>query len=151
MSPIGKNSCSTLGFKKLLISTDGSKSAIEAVNEALSLAKTCSSKLYVLSVIEVNPEYAALASTLVEKAGIKTRKHLETIKKQALKSGIDCETIVHQGEEPYKFIVDEARKKKVDMIIIGSHGRTGIKRLMLGSVASRVIGHAPCKVLVVPV
>lgn len=150
MAPIENNSCSILGFKKLLVATDGSKSALEAINEALSLATICSSKLYVLSVIEVNQEYAALAPALVEKAENKTRKHLEAIKKQSLKSGIQCETIVHEGEEPYKFIVDEARKKKVDMIIIGSHGRTGLKRLMMGSVTSRVIGHAPCKVLVVP-
>lgn len=145
----GKSS-STLGFKKLLIATDGSKSAMSAIQEAIRLAKTYSSKLYVLSVIEVNPEYAAIASTLVEKSGVKTRKHLEAIKKQALKSGVDCKTIVHQGEEPYRFIVDEARKNKVDMIIIGSHGRSGIKRLMMGSVTSRVIGHTKCKVLVVP-
>lgn len=61
-----------------------------------------------------------------------------------------CETIVHQGDRPYKFIVAEAARTKADMIILGTHGRTGLKRLMMGSVTARVIGHAPCKVMVIP-
>jgi nucleotide-binding universal stress UspA family protein len=101
-------------------------------------------------VVEVNPEYEALAPQIVEKAETETKEHLDSVKKRAEKEAISCETIVHQGEEPYRFIVDEAKKIKADMIVMGSHGRTGIKRLMMGSVTARVIGHAPCKVLVVP-
>lgn len=60
---------------------------------------------------------------------------------------------MHKGEEPYKFIdkfiVEDAEKKAVNIIVMGSHGRTGLKRLLMGSVTSRVIGHAPCSVLVV--
>ena len=57
---------------------------------------------------------------------------------------------MHLGDEPYKDIVAEAKKRKINTIIMGSHGRTGLARLMMGSVVTRVIGHAPCKVLVVP-
>ncbi len=145
-----KNSCSIMGFKKILLATDGSDSVKVAIKEAINISKICSSKLYILSVVEVNPEYEALAPGVVEKAEAETRGHLEAVRKKAEKEGISCEIIAHQGEEPYRFIVDEAKKKKAEMIVMGSHGRTGIKRLMMGSVTSRVIGHAPCKVLVVP-
>ena len=145
-----KESCSIIGFEKLLLATDGSESAEAAIQEAINIAKVCSSRLYVLSVVEVNPEYEALAPNIVEKAETETKDHLDSVRKRAEKEGISCEIISHQGEEPYRFIVDEATKIKADMIVMGSHGRTGIKRLMMGSVTSRVIGHAPCKVLVVP-
>ncbi len=145
-----KESCSIIGFEKLLLATDGSESAEAAIQEAINIAKVCSSGLYVISVVEVNPEYEALAPQIVEKAETETKEHLASVKKRAKKEGISCEVIAHQGEEPYRFIVAEAVRKKVDMIVMGSHGRTGIKRLMMGSVTSRVIGHAPCKVLVVP-
>ena len=145
-----KESCSMMGFEKLLLATDGSESAQAAIQEAINIAKVCSNKLFVISVVEVNPEYEALAPQVVEKAENEAREHLDSVKVRAEKEGITCETIAHQGEEPFNFIVDEAKIKKADMIIMGSHGRTGLKRLMMGSVTARVIGHAPCKVLVVP-
>ena len=58
--------------------------------------------------------------------------------------------IIYQGEEPYKYIVDEAVKKNVEMIIMGRRGEKGLERLMMGSVTAKVIGHTPCKVMVVP-
>lgn len=144
------DACTRLGFERLLLATDGSASVQAAIQEAIAIAKTCSSRLYVISVVEVNPEYEALAPQIVEKAEVETREHLESIRAAASKEGISCEVVAHQGEEPYRFIVDEAAKRKADMIIMGSHGRTGLKRLMMGSVTARVIGHAPCKILVVP-
>ncbi len=144
------NVCARLGFERLLLATDGSESAQAAVQEAIAIAKTCSSLLFVVSVVEVNPEYEALAPQIVERAEIETKKDLDSIKAAASKEGITCEVLAHQGEEPFRFIIEEANKLKADMIIMGSHGRTGLKRLMMGSVTARVIGHAPCKVLVVP-
>ena len=135
--------------KLLLLSADGSKFSEAAVREAIGLAKTCGSKLYVISVVEVNPEFEATAPALVEKMEKETRQYLDTVKKNAFSEGIDCEIIVHEGEEPYQYIVDEAAKKRVEIIIMGRRGRTGLKSLMMGSVTERVIGHAGCAVLVV--
>ena len=146
-----KHVCPTPGFEKLLVATDGSEFSKAAVNEAINIAKVCSSRLFVVSVVEMNPEYEALAPKAVEKAEMEMRKHLKAVKAKALKVGIKCEAIMHQGEDPYQYIISEAVKKKVNVIIMGSHGRTGLKRLMMGSTASRVIGHAPCQVLVVPI
>lgn len=134
---------------KILVATDGSEFNEDAVREAISLAKTCSSKLFVVSVIETNPEYETIAPQLVEKAEKETRKHLELVKEIASKKNVDCEIIAYQGEEPYQYIVEEAGKNNVSMIIMGRRGRTGLKRLMMGSVTERVIGHAECAVFVV--
>ncbi len=150
MTETGRTSCPLLGFGKILLASDGSEYAQAAIREAINIAKTCGSKLLAISVVEVNAEYEALAPKLVEKAEDETHDHLASIKDMAAKEGLTCETIAHQGEEPYRFIVDEATRNKVDMIVMGSHGRTGLKRLLMGSVTARVIGHAPCKVLVVP-
>jgi len=142
--------CPTSRPEKLLLPTDGSEFSEGAIREAISLAKSCSSKLIAVSVIETNPEYETLAPQLVEKAEKEARQHLESVKAQAEKEGVHCEIIARQGDEPYKYIVEEAEKNNVSMIIMGRRGRTGLKRLMMGSETARVIGHAPCNVVVVP-
>jgi len=54
------------------------------------------------------------------------------------------------GQDPYRLIVKEAAEKKVDMIIVGRRGRSGVMKMLMGSVTAKIIGHAPCKVLIVP-
>lgn len=134
---------------KILVATDGSEFSKAAVRQAINLAKICSCKIYVISIVEINPEFESLAPDLVEKMEKATKEHLDGIKAQIIKEGLECETIVHKGEEPYEFIVSEAEKLKVDVIVMGSHGRTGLKRLLMGSVTEKVIGHTSCPVLVV--
>jgi len=63
-------------------------------------------------------------------------------------SGLATETVVHDGD-PRSVIVDEAENWKADLIVVGSHGYTGIKKWLLGSVAQSVVSHAPCSVEVV--
>ena len=142
--------CPIAKLDSLLLSTDGSEFSEGAVREAVSLAKTCSSRLFAVFVVETNPEYETMAPQLVEKEIEKARQHLEEVKGRAAGDGIACETIVHQGEDSYRYVVDEAARRDADMIIMGRRGRTGLKRLMMGSVTAKVIGHAPCSVLVVP-
>jgi len=145
-----KQACPTLGFEKLLVATDGSEFSKAAVQEAINIASTCSSTLYVLLVIEVNAEVDLWDARSADKLEHEMRIYLEGIQARAAKSGVKCEILLHLGDEPYRDIVSEAKKRKVSTIVMGSHGRTGMLRLMMGSVVSRVIGHAPCKVLVVP-
>jgi nucleotide-binding universal stress UspA family protein len=137
-------------IERLLLSTDGSKYSEDAEREAVNLANACGSKLYALSVIETNPELQALAPGIVEKMEKERRKHLEGIKSKASSMGVDCEIIVHEGEEPYQYIVDEAAKNKVGMIIMSRYGRTGLGRAMMGSVTARVIGHTLCRIMIIP-
>ena len=142
--------CPTTRIQKLLLSTDGSEHSEGAIREALRLAKSCSTSLAVMTVVETNPEFGALAPQLVEKSEKAARQHLDSVKERARKESVDVETIVHEGEDSYREIVDEAARRKTTTIVMGRRGRTGIKRLMMGSTTARVIGHAPCNVLVVP-
>ena len=139
--------CPLTNMETLLVATDGSEFSENAIREAMKLAKACSSKLIAVSVVQTNIEFEAGAPQVIEKAEKEAVEHLESIKNMASKEGVACETIVHLSEEPYQDIVYEAEKNRVNLIIIGTHGRTGIKRLIMGSVTAKVIGHAPCNIL----
>jgi nucleotide-binding universal stress UspA family protein len=142
--------CPVVNTEKLLLATDGSQFSEGAIREAIRLAKRCSSTLSVLSVIESNPEYETIAPQLLEKAEKSAQEHLGSVKEQAKKEGVDCTTSILEGEDSYNYIADEAAKNKISMIIMGRRGKTGLRRLVMGSTTARVIGHAPCNVLVVP-
>jgi nucleotide-binding universal stress UspA family protein len=73
---------------------------------------------------------------------------VQTLELAAEKQGVTLETMILSGR-PDEGIVKAAEFKGASLIIVGSHGRTGLKRLLMGSVAERVIGHAKCPVLVV--
>lgn len=142
--PVGK-------AEKLLLATDSSIYSEGAVREAISFAKKCSSKLYVMSVVEVITDYETFSPQKIEdamEAGV--RNHLESVRSRAKNEGVECETIMAHGGEPHEVIIDEAEEKNVDMIIVGRRGTKGLKKLLIGEVAARVVGNAPCKVLVVP-
>ena len=142
--------CPVVNTEKLLLATDGSQFGEGAIREAIRLAKKCSSKLTAISVIETNPEYETIAPQLLEKSEKAAREHLESVKTQAKKEGVDITTTILEGEDSYNYISEEAAKNKISMIIMGRRGKTGLKRLVMGSTTARVIGHAPCNVLVVP-
>jgi len=143
--------CPLVKHEKILVAVDGSKYSEMAFTQAINIAKACRSSLFVISVIPLYPGSLALgAPTVVEKMEKETREILERAKDQATKENVPCETIVHEGGQPHEFIVEEAKKKKIDVIVMGTHGRTGLKKLLMGSVTERVIGYAPCTVLVVP-
>jgi len=141
--PVGK-------LEKLLVSTDGSVHSEGAIREAISFASKCSSKIYACMVLETNPEYETIGSDVFEKEEKEATAHLESIKARAEKEGVRCETIFHESIEASQAIVNEATEKKVDMIVIGRHGRKGLLKALMGEVAAKVIAQAPCKVLVVP-
>jgi len=145
------DTCPIAALRTILVATDGSEHSEKALHEAINLAKSCGTKLYVMSVVEVNPEYEALAPKVVEKADEDAKTFLDAAQKCAEREGITCNTIVHRGENPAHFIVEEADRLKVDMIVMGKHGRSKmLRKLFMGSVTAKVISHAGCKVLVVP-
>jgi nucleotide-binding universal stress UspA family protein len=142
--------CPIVNTERLLLSTDGSEFSEGAVREAIRLAKRCSSKLMAISVIETNPEFEATAPAMLEKREKEVRSHLESVVDRARKEGVACGISVYEGEDSYRFIVDEAVKQQSTMIVMGRRGRKGFKRLVMGSTTSWTIGHAPCSILVVP-
>lgn len=137
-------------IERIILSTDCSEFSSGAEREAVNIAKRFNAELFILSVIETNPEFTALAPGILEKAEEKTRKYLEELRKRAEKEGIRSEIVIHEGDEPHRFIIDEASKRRANLIAMGRRGRKGLMRLMMGSQTARTIGHSPVSVLVVP-
>ena len=147
---MGRKTCSKAGFERLLVATDGSAYSADAVREAIAIAGACGGVLSAVHVFEVTSEMEFWDARSAEMLEDGMRKYLQGIIDRAKKQGVRCEAVMHWGESPWRSIVEEAVRRKASTIIMGSHGRTGLTRLMMGSTVSRVIGHAPCKVLVVP-
>ena len=137
-------------LKHILLATDGSESCEGAVKEAIYLAKSCVAKLSVIYVLETNPEFETEGLKFVEKMELAAREHIEMIRKEAAARNVEIEAIVRRTDQPYKAITEEAAKMKTDVIVMGRRGRTGLAKMLMGSVTAKVIGYAPCKVLVVP-
>jgi nucleotide-binding universal stress UspA family protein len=142
--------CPIVNTERLLLATDSSEFSEGAIREAIRMAKRCGSKLTAISVIETNPEFESTAPQVLEKMEKEVRGHLNSVQSRAKQEGVACEIAVHEGEDSYKYIVDEAVAQKSTMIIMGRRGKKGFRRLVMGSTTSWTIGHSPCSVLVVP-
>lgn len=138
------------GLKNILLAIDGSEYCNGAVKEAIFMAKSCGSRLSVIYVLDINPELETEGLQIVEKMELSAKGHLDAVKKMAAEENIECESIVRRHDEPYKAIIEEAKKRKIDVIIMGRRGRSGLRKVLMGSVTAKVIGYAPCKVLIVP-
>ncbi len=142
--------CPLTRGERILVAVDGSAFSDAAVDQAISLGGICNSEIFVISVVDLYPEQMEVAPNLVEKMSEDVRQHLDKAKQKVDQVGIPCETIVRMGGKPHEFIVQEAKDKEIDLICMGTRGRSGIERILIGSVAQNVLAHAPCPVLVVP-
>ena len=136
--------------ERILVAVDGSSNSDFAVDQALSMAATCNSQFFAISVADVYPVYMEGAPDVKNKVTEETRKILGKVEEKAKKANIPCETILHFGRQPHEFIVKEAKERDVDLIVMGTHGRTGLKKFVMGSVTQKVIGYTPCPVMIVP-
>ncbi len=125
-----------LEFKRVLMASDDSPFSAAAWKEALSITQRMGSHLIGLAVAATDGE--------VETA----RAVVRQMEAEAKMRGVALETAVPQGQ-PDQAIIMYAQAKKVNLIVLGSHGRSGLRKLLMGSTAERVIGQAPCPVLVV--
>lgn len=146
----GAMCCPIGGLEKILLATDRSEYSEGAIREAIKFASKCSSRIYASMTLETNPEYETIGSNVFEKEEKEATAYLDSIKARAAKNGVACETALHESMDAAQTIVDEAVEKKIDMIIIGRHGRKGVAKALMGETAAKVITHSPCKVLVVP-
>jgi nucleotide-binding universal stress UspA family protein len=137
-------------LKNILLATDGSEYSEGAIKKAIYMGKSCIEKLSIIYALEVNPELETEGLKLVEKVEIAAREHLDRIRKMAAQDNVECKVIVRRTDQPYKAIVEEAEKIKSDVIVMGRRGRTGLKKVLMGSVTAKVIGYSPCNVFVVP-
>lgn len=140
---------STLHLDKVLLCTGGSEYGRRAAVRALDFAEAYGSELQVISIVEISPEIYSIAPQVVEDKIAKLEAYVAGIKKQAEGRGIPFQGFVRDSSEPYNVITEIADKEQVGLIIMGSHGLTGLKRLLMGSTTERVIAQAACPVLVV--
>ncbi len=139
----------TLGFGKILVASDGSEYSRRAMSRAMDFAESYGTELDVVSIVEILPEIYSIAPQVVEERVEKTEEYIAGLKKQADSRGIKSRGFVRDSAEPYNVITEIAQKEQIGLILLGSHGRTGLSRILMGSTAERVIAQAPCPVLVV--
>lgn len=137
-----------LSWKRTLVATDGSASSAAAAEHAVNVAASYGGELIALSVVDLPDEALADAPDLPDQLLGKARGYVEAVRAKAAAAGVPCETATLEGPA-HEVVTRLARERGAGLIVTGSHGRTGLRRLLMGSVAEKVIGHAPCPVLVV--
>ena len=143
---------------RILVPMDGSESAFRAASFAADMARRYGSELVLAYAMEVDPTLAAIGMPSVSAQDIKrlkeaARKEMDPWFARAKEAGgADLVVKTEVVESPMSVvgtIIDYAEKNAVDLIVMGSRGRMGFKRLLLGSVASGVVTYAPCPVMVI--
>ena len=145
-------------YRHILIPTDGSELAEHAVTNGLSLAKSVGAKVSVI-VVEAPFNVFGVRESRVRQMSEEFAKHAEQIKKHATSvlnraaeaariAGVSCDTIQVEHEQPYQAIIAAAKDKGCDLIVMASHGRSGLSAVLLGSVTNKVLTHTKTPVLV---
>lgn len=137
---------------KLLLALDPFGSSEKALNEALKQAKLQEAELVILAVAEtfqdIEHSFAGLSGASEELfAQVKT--NAEKARAAAVGQGVATRLLTETGPSPAQNILDCAATEKVDLIVMGSREKKGLDRFLLGSVAAKIVAHAPCSVLVV--
>ncbi|HET6203235.1 MAG TPA: universal stress protein [Planctomycetota bacterium] len=149
-----------LKFREILVPTDLSKESTAAFAIARDLAEASGAKLVLVTVADdsarlrvapldspaemLNMDFNVVASDLLRLA----EERLQSLAPQLAPGGV--ETLVVEGYSPAREIVKVAKERKSDLIVIATHGRTGLAHTLIGSTTEKVVRGAPCPVLAVP-
>ncbi len=136
-----------INLKKILCPIDYSDCSKEALKYAVSYAIKNKAKLYLLHVIDTSV-YDESLDTMVDEIIKQHKTRLLECVPEETRNDMKIEALVVQ-EIPFAGIINVAEKNKIDMIVMGTHGRTGIAHILIGSVAEKVVRKAPCSVLTV--
>ncbi|HTN23138.1 MAG TPA: universal stress protein [Solirubrobacteraceae bacterium] len=142
-------------FSSIVVGTDGSDTATEAVRQAIELARSVGARIELVSAYEPVTD-ARLHSTIHVPEDlhwmVNPREDVEATLEAAASAiraaGIEVEVFARQGD-PADAILDVAEERGSDLIVVGNKGMTGAKRFLLGSVPNKVSHHAPCSVLII--
>jgi uncharacterized protein len=137
-------------MQRLLLVVDGSEYSEGAIAEAIRLAKRCAAKLHVMTVLPAGIEQESLGQVVMEQEKRNAVARLTAVEERAVAAGVDAEILLGHGEDPFREIVDEAEYSGMDLIVMGRRDKHDLTRVLLGSTAAKVIGHAACNVMVVP-
>ena len=145
-------------YRKILVAVDGSAASNKGLREAIRLARAERARLFIVHVVDEFQAFAAMDG-LVAAPGVDLlpalreggKRVLAKAQAQASKHGLKSKAILREmltGPAAYP-VVREARKMRADLIVLGTHGRRGVRRLVLGSDAEQVVRTAPVPVLLV--
>ena len=144
-------------FKHILVPTDGSKLSLKAIDVAAGLANSCGAKVSVLYVAPtfptmiggdgymVTPMSAKEWDASISKAMTRVR---DLVEKRAKSKSMVVQFLTAAIDQPHVAIIDTAKQKKCDLIVMASHGRSGLAALLLGSETTKVLTHCKLPVLV---
>jgi nucleotide-binding universal stress UspA family protein len=137
-------------FSNIMVGVDGSEASYHATKDGVSIAKKCNSNLTIVHVIVSDigifgPSLPTHIAALKEEA----EQYLEDMKKEAVTENIQVQTQIIASASIVGGLVDYASKEESDLIVLGTKGKSSIKKLLLGSVASGMVTYAHCPVMVV--
>ena len=142
-------------FKHILVPVDGSETSLQAVSKAAELAKAFNSEVTAVYVLDPYPftgvgaDFAYGQAQYLSAATAEANKALEDVTERMKDTGVTVKTLVGEGHAIHEGIVRVGENVGADLIVMGSHGRRGLEKLELGSVAQRVLQTAKVPVLVV--
>lgn len=144
-------------FKHILLPIDGSELSLSAAKMGIELAQTCGARVYALHVVPVfqaisymykSEALAAYEPTYAKEATRIAVEYLAQVQRLAEDAGVKYSGSYDVAEYPYEIILQTARDKGCDLVVMGSHGRRGLSRLLLGSVTQKVLLQGDVAVLV---
>ena len=145
-------------FKHILLPTDGSDLSDKGVKQTIKMAKTLGAQITAVHVVHsyhppreegyLMPEVAMLREKFETAAQEHANEVLQPVKQAADRVGVKCDTVVASGDLPYQAIIKQAKASRCDLIMLASHGRKGMQRLLHGSETANLLTHSKIPVLV---
>ena len=142
-------------YKHILVPVDGSSTSLKAVSQAVAIASAFGSEVTAIYVIDPYPftgvgtEFAYGQDQYLSAAKAEAKEALTAARGQVEAAGLKVDTRVVEAHATWRGIVETADAVQADLVVMGSHGRRGLEKLVLGSVTQRVLQHATQPVLVV--
>ena len=150
-----------IGFSKIVVGIDGSEESMKAAEYAISVAKLYNAELNAITVLTSDIGYIysspgvesppLTVKEIILLAGDEAKKWFDEIKEKANKKGIQLKTesIVAAKKSLLNTILEYVEEHNINLVVVGTRGRSGIKKMLLGSIASGLVTYSPCPVLVI--
>jgi nucleotide-binding universal stress UspA family protein len=142
-------------FKRVLVALDGSETSTAALTRAMAIVKAFSADLIVVTAYDSTPiigaglDYGYMQTQYVEAGKTQAEKIIKDARELVENSGLKADTRIIESHRTWSGIIDTATASKVDLIVMGSHGLSGLEKLITGSVTQRVLQHTTLPVMVV--
>ncbi len=144
-----------MAYQNILVPVDGSETSLSVVKHAADIAKAFNSKITVVQVMTLDPYIAAeyisngQSNQLIERAREFIQDNINTAKESFLAEGMQVDTRLLEGENITHTLAQAVNDLKIDLVVLSSHGRTGLKKIIMGSVAQGLLTELQIPVLVV--